>query len=364
MPAYGAELRALRLTAGLGLRSFAELIDQRASVVSAIEQGLRGAWRLPDLRCRAASVLGIDRGSAAWDRLESAAANTAFPNGEGREFNPSPPTLAGLEEPLQLVHWQTTSPLAASDPSTPTALGQWLQVSTRELTSDGLNDENRAEAPADVSPHPRLTDLQIEWRARRLLGPRDTPAATTAVDVEAALESRGFRLVIIPGLIPRCSVTACVLEGGLGTSLLVVDRIYADSRPVASYRFLLAQLVAPRFLGAGGTWHAPADPVRCQRFAIAALLPAHAVGRAASAAFTDLVEQQGWLPPVEAQHALCNRLASQFSVPPELMHRRLANWPCRVYDRMALALEAQERTLPPSDWLGPAPPWRQQRLFS
>ena len=45
------------------------------------------------------------------------------------------------------------------------------------------------------------------------------------------------------------------------------------------------------------------------------------------------------------------------------LDRRLAAWPCRTYDRVRLAIAAEEPTLPPVDWLPEWRPARQQRLF-
>ena len=226
-----------------------------------------------------------------------------------------------------------------------------------------------------------LTELAIEWRVRRLLGRREVPVASAPVDVEAALENEaGIRLEIVPGLIPRFSVQACVVATSTGLTLFV-DRIVADSRPMASYRHLLALCFAPSALWqAETTWHAPhfrqlqatgewLGYLRdCERFALAMLLPANPVLAAAETAYIELIQQQdlqqqGWLELDDAARALRNRLAEQFAVPTTLVHRRLVGWPCHLYGRVAQALAAEEPTLPPLDWLVPEKAPQQRTLF-
>jgi hypothetical protein len=150
-----------------------------------------------------------------------------------------------------------------------------------------------------------------------------------------------------------------------GTTLvLLVDRIVADSRPLASYRELLARLYAPAAL-----WVSTANPPSdgwfarlqqhedwpqllrdCERFALSMLLPAGPVLAAAEMAYREVVEQQGWVDTDTAARSVRNRLAEQFAVPPLLVHTRLVRWPCHVYGRIAQALAAEELTLPPVDW--------------
>jgi hypothetical protein len=258
---------------------------------------------------------------------------------------------------------------------------------------------------------PMLTELAIEWRVRRLLGRRAAQLAAAPVDVEAVLENEaGVQLEIVPGLIPRFSVQACAVETATGLTFFI-DRIVADSRPMAAYRHLLAMLFAPSALwhasdpavsaaeslteastslatgstalatasaalatGSGGRpaeqfrrWQeCPSWPQRlrdCERFALAMLLPANPVLLGAESAYSELVQQQGWVEIDVAARAVRNRLAEQFAVPPTLVHRRLVGWPCHLYGRIAQALAAQESTLPPMDWLVDKSAPRQRTLF-
>ena len=179
----------------------------------------------------------------------------------------------------------------------------------------------------------------------------------------------------MPGLVPRFSVQACVVAGASGLTFFV-DRIVADSRPIAAYRHLLALCYAPaalwsmdqevgaahfQELQSNGSWaHRLRD---CERFALAMLLPANPVLSGAESAYFELIQQQGWLEVEDAARALRNRLAEQFAVPTNLVHRRLLGWPCHLYGRMAQALAAQESTLPPLDWLVDENAPRQQTLF-
>ena len=178
----------------------------------------------------------------------------------------------------------------------------------------------------------------------------------------------GVRIEIIAGLIPRFSVQACAVirEGRL---TLLVDRIVADSRPLASYRELLARCFAPAAL-----WVSPENPpcdgwfLVCSRTKTgpnccatangspsSMLLPAGPVLAAAETAYREVVEQQGWVETDTAARAVRNRLAEQFAVPPLLVHTRLIRWPCHVYGRIAQALAAEEFTLPPVDWFEEEP---------
>jgi hypothetical protein len=101
----------------------------------------------------------------------------------------------------------------------------------------------------------------------------------------------------------------------------------------------------------------------CERFALAMLLPAGPLLTAAEMAYREVVEQQGWVETDVAAHAVRNRLAEQFAVPPLLVHTRLVRWPCHVYGRIAQALAAEEFTLPPLDWFEEEPGTARQRML-
>ena len=235
-----------------------------------------------------------------------------------------------------------------------------------------------------------LLDADKTYLARCRLGQKTTTAdaegevieeSAVSVDrsrVEAELEKgAGVRLEILPGMIPRFSVSACVVRGE-GETVVYVDRIVADSRPMASYRHLLAKCFAPMVLWSGASencstanWfyslqqtpHWSQATRDCQKFALAMMLPAAAVWEAAESAYRDLVHQQGWIETDQAIVAVRNRLAEQFAVPTSLVHHRLVGWPCHLYGRIAQALEAQEASLPPADWVADDGSYRQQLLF-
>ncbi len=340
MTTFGGLLREHRQQAGLGLRTFAGLIDERASTVSAIESGRRAPWRREETLQRVADVLGAAEATTLW-----------------REACPT--TDADLEVPSgnRLLWWWTTDEGRQLDLETVAELAEF--VGTEPILHDSAGQ------PRQETAWPLLTELAIEWRVRQLLGRRSAQVSAAPVDVETALENRaGILLEIVPGLVPRFSVQACAVRTDTGV-VLYVDRIVADSRPLASYRHLLATCYAPAALGEPAA-HKPADvnwflalqqsndwpqvQRDCQRFALAMLLPAGPVLGAAEAAYQELVQQQGWVDVEAAARAVRNRLAEQFAVPPTLVHRRLVGWPCHVYDRIAQALAAEEITLPPTDW--------------
>lgn len=353
MSTLGNQLRIRRQQAGLGLRTFAELIDQRPSEVSAVESGRRPLWRDAARHKRIGQVLGTA------GQLSLPTTNGAVPADENVHSLPG-----------GRIRWWWTAdhvpPLAITELA---ALADFLQIEPVVL-------DKQADA---ATPHwPAHTELAIEWQVGKLLGKPSGQSAAAPVDVEAVLESRaGLRLEIVPGLIPRHSVQACAVESGKQLTFYV-DRIVADSRPLASYRLLLASCYAVCCLGgaeflqtAGADWfyHLQQSEYQawltrdCQRFALAMMLPATPVLGAAEAAYTELVLDQGWVELEEAARIVRNRLAEQFSVPPSLVQRRLTGWPCHLYGRIAQALAAEETTLPPSDWLTDSQPTRQRMLF-
>ncbi|MDH4203258.1 MAG: helix-turn-helix domain-containing protein [Phycisphaerae bacterium] len=64
---FGVFLKKLRLTAGFGLRSFAEMIEMPASNLSAIEHGRRA---MPEDKLPlVAQVIGLEKGSSDWNRF-------------------------------------------------------------------------------------------------------------------------------------------------------------------------------------------------------------------------------------------------------------------------------------------------------
>jgi transcriptional regulator with XRE-family HTH domain len=390
---FGPLLRHARHRAGLGLRTFAMLMEERASTVSAIESGQRGPWRLDSQLRRAASLLGIDRQSPAWDKLRRAA-HGGLQKGDENRLPDRPEEGRAQKVPGPLFQPPCT------DQSGRWQLLWWLAEDRAQLSLDlsalanflGLSvpesmDES-ATADSIESIEVRLTDLEIESRVRHLLGRRTAQLATAPVDVESVLEipsfphQTGVRLEIIPGLLPRFSVQAALVASEERLTV-VVDRIVADSRPIASYRLLLARCYAPRALGllSAGEYRgltAPFSRLResdawpriaaaCDRFALALLLPASPFAAAAASVYAEIVEQhdpsRGWpaLGPVMRQ--LRNRLAEQFDVPPNMAARRLVGWPCHFAERVARALAAEEPRLPPADWIE-SPPQKQRTLFA
>lgn len=333
-------MRARRQQAGLGLRTFAGLIDERASTVSAIESEARPPWRSAEKLARVAEVLGAPLAVAMWQ---------SEPHTNGHAAEPAPDS-----EARQLLWWWTSDEAPALERETAAELAAFLGAET-------------ANAEDELAAWPSLTELAIEWRVRQLLGRRGVQLTVAPVDVEAALEGgAGVRLEIVPGLVPRFSVQACAVREP-GRLALYVDRIVADSRPLASYRDLVATCFAPAvlsgpapdcagwFLALRSNGHWPQALRDCQRFALAMLLPAGPVLNAAESAYQELVAQQGWVDVDTAARTVRNRLAEQFAVPPTLVHRRLVGWPCHVYGRIAQALAAEETTLPPCDW------WQHER---
>lgn len=351
MQAFGPRLRQLRIEAGLGLRTFAQLVDQRASVVSAIESQRRGPWRDDEILLQAANVLGVEL-----DLLtEGDSTSAKFDQDEQWSL-----------EPLSRLHSWVLSPAASAAGGEPD--GSILDDQAQAKLAATLGVEPPFPAGRDDSELPQpLTDLAMEWRARRL-----TARLSTPVDVEVALERNGVRLEIVAGLVPRYSVQACVTyeepeeetdeQNNDRVSLpatVWIDRTIADSHPPASYRLLLARAFAPLALSCEHL-----DARDAGRFALATLLPAAPLQAAAERAYTDYIDRYGWLSASVMKQYLCNQLAEQFAAPPRLIAQRLDGWPCPLTHRLELALDAHERTLPPTDWQRSLEPAEQLLLFT
>ena len=363
MDSFGSRLTALRRRAGLGLRTFAELIADRSSNVSAIELGQRLPWQRSERLSHVADVLGLVSNSDFCGELFALARH------EGGEI-----TEPTSRRPGQLAWWWCTEDapfLAAAEIQ---ELERFLGLSP---CSEPTSQDAAEMAARELALFPTLTELAIEWRVRRLVGSREKHLSAAPVDVEAVLERSGqVKIEILSGLIPNFSVSACVVVSGPQLTL-VVDRIVADSRPLASYRDLLAQVFAPAALWLAeeeqfpAGWFAQVQNSEewprlrrdCRRFALSLLLPADPVLGAAESAYREVIEQQGWVETEVAANAVRNRLAEQFAVPPLLIHTRLVRWPCHVYGRIAQALAAQEPNLPPVDWLLAESPPNQKYLF-
>ncbi|MEQ8208787.1 MAG: helix-turn-helix transcriptional regulator [Lacipirellulaceae bacterium] len=339
MHAFGQRLRQLRIDAGLGLRTFAQLVDQRASVVSAVESGRRGPWRDEEILLQVANVLGVE------ERVLEEADSISD------EFRPDDDWSL---DPISRLHSWVLSPAASA------AGGEFDDEAQTELTETlGVQPPTLGEQDGFQETQP-LTDLAVEWQARRL-----TARLSTPVDVEAALERNGVRLEIVAGLVPRYSVQACVTceepdqEDPSSSSTIWIDRTIADSHPIASYRLLLARAYAPLALRSENLQDRDA-----KAFALAMLLPAAPLQAAAETAYTDYVDRHGWLSPGIMKQYLCNQLAEAFAAPPHLIAQRLDGWPCPITPRLELALETRERTLPPTDWERSPEPAEQMLLFT
>ena len=66
---------------------------------------------------------------------------------------------------------------------------------------------------------------------------------------------------------------------------------------------------------------------------------------AAETIYPEIVDEHGFGDLATVQKLLRNALAEKFVVPTEDMHRRLMQWPCRVYDRVAISTMCQEIVL-------------------
>jgi len=344
-PPFGPQLRRARLAAGLGLRQFAGLIDQRASVVSAVEWNERGPFRNRDLQAAARRVLG--------PALEAV-----------QEASPAAGPAAAADQPRprrRLLAWRLTGPAADATSQTLSELAAALDA----LPPDAARVPPRA-----------WTDLEIEWRAEqlRLCG---RAAGGEPLDAEAALELAGLRLRVVAGLAPRWSVASCLLAGDDAPPTIAIDRSYADVRPLATYRLALAAVAAGWALPEPAASPAPtdaapapnpafgsADAPLAARFASALLLPAASVTRAAEAFYAEAARGQPAAPIDALRRQLINRLATALAVPAALVELRWYAGPGLLEARLRAAVATAADALPPA-----LPPLadderRQGRLFA
>ena len=73
IPHFGSFLRALRLRQGYGLREFAQLIGDKPSNLSAIENGRRPPWQSLEKLRLVVRALAIEEASRDWDQFFLAA---------------------------------------------------------------------------------------------------------------------------------------------------------------------------------------------------------------------------------------------------------------------------------------------------
>ena len=104
MPQFGLHLRTLRLQAGLGLRKFAGLLDERPSTVSAVEQGQRLPWKNFQKLQKVADVLGIAANSPQFEELvDLAKVACEVPSGTSQQYPRVAPLVVTTSAKTQLT---------------------------------------------------------------------------------------------------------------------------------------------------------------------------------------------------------------------------------------------------------------------
>lgn len=84
-------------------------------------------------------------------------------------------------------------------------------------------------------------------------------------------------------------------------------------------------------------------------FSAAIRMPFKNLILAAEGTYPDIVDEHGFSDVATIQKLVRNAIAEKFAVPPEDAQRRLMQWPCRVYDRVAISAQCRLSRLAPAD---------------
>lgn len=225
------------------------------------------------------------------------------------------------------------------------------------------------------------TQSQIENRAREFLRSRVDVSLGVPIDVELLLENTAdVRLQTLPGLLNKYSVEGCVCNQFMTKNLVVfVDVRIADGANDSRYNAVVAEELAHIQLHRALLYQVKTVEdfieVRthpkwrmierdAQLFSCAVRMPQELVSCQAETAYPKLVDLHGFADPYQIEKLMRNHLAETFAVPYQEMHARLQQWPCDVYKRVNVSVQAGSCELMRADWtVDVHPPTQQMNLL-
>ena len=212
-------------------------------------------------------------------------------------------------------------------------------------------------------PDPPTYDVpELERKATELLNEILGPEFDVPVDIDLLAERlKGVSLDYARGLREHHSLDGAVLrDTDTGELLIIVDEWLADSNP-NRYRMTIAEEVAHivlhrRLIDAindVATFRELHQHPRfhqiernAKRCAAALLMPGSAVVELAQEIYPQLVKVAGFNDVTAVQKYLASQLAKVFEVSAETMRYRLNEWPMRIFDRVAQAIQDKLTYLP------------------
>lgn len=209
---------------------------------------------------------------------------------------------------------------------------------------------------------PTYTVAELEDKASALLSEILGPEFDIPVDIDLLAERlEGVTLDYTRGLREHHSLDGMVLrDADTGELFIYVDEWLADHNP-NRYRMTVAEEVGHIVLhrelvdaisDVASFREMQQHPLfrqierNAKRFAAAILMPGSAVVQRAQATYPRLVKVAGFGDIGAIQKYLASQLAKDFEVSAETMRYRLTEWPMRVFERLAQALEDRLTYLP------------------
>lgn len=203
------------------------------------------------------------------------------------------------------------------------------------------------------------TDAELEQKAHEYIRHRVDVQFGIPVNVELLLEGHeNVEVDYVDGLGKYGGGFAgCVCRHMNGVDLKVfIDQDLADSGAKPLYLATVAEELAhiilhksvfiqvksfPEFLEVQRSpeW----GPIErdAKRLSAAMRMPFRNLALNVEQMYPDIVDEHGFGDITEVQKLLRNALAQKFLVPPQDMHRRLMQWPCRAYERVAMSVQGK-----------------------
>lgn len=210
------------------------------------------------------------------------------------------------------------------------------------------------------------TDSQLEQIAHDYLRSRTDVQFRIPVNVEGLLQScEGVGDIdTVPDIRRYTREEAAICRWRGGNDLIIYfDQELADGPTPAFYaavgeelahvilhKSILIQVRSfPEFLEVQrhGEWHRMERDAR--RLSAAIRMPYKNLVLAAEGLYPEIIREHGFGDTWAIQKLLRNALAEKFLVPPEDMHKRLMGWPCLVYQRANISIQAGENRLVDDD---------------